>query len=97
MISNFVSIFVHLYSILIFKFTFVVVSILNFVFRPREQRHQIADRMYEGLQNEMNPSNLRTPEDANSDYMMINNKTTNNTSVHGPVYIDYEFLSHEME
>ena len=80
---------------------FIVIVFLVFRSIGRGQDLSIEDALMmeriQSLRNDMNPSNLRTPDDPNSDYMMINNKTPNNTSVHGSVNFDYDFQNHEME
>ena len=47
----------------------------------------------EGLRNEMNASELKTPDDPNSQYQMKNNRTPNNTSQEDPVYQDFGFVN----
>ena len=51
----------------------------------------------EGLRNEMNVSELKTPDDPNSEYQMKNNRTPNNTSLEDPVYQEFGFVNSWVE
>ena len=95
-LSNITCVIINLVLIL-----FIVVIFMVFRRVGRGQDIPIQEALMmariQSLRNEMNPSVLRTPEDPNSNYMMKNNATPNNTSVHGPISIDYEFVNYEME
>lgn len=51
----------------------------------------------EGLRNEMDASELKTPDDAISQYQMKNNRTPNNTSQEDPGYQDFGYVNSWME
>ena len=51
----------------------------------------------EALRNEMDASELKTPDDAISQYQMKNNRTPNNTSQEDPGYQDFGYVNSWME
>ena len=51
----------------------------------------------EALRNEMDTSELKTPDDAISQYQMKNNRTPNNTSQEDPGYQEFSYVNSWME
>ena len=51
----------------------------------------------EGLRDEMNVSELKTPDDPNSEYQMKNNRTPNNTLLEEPVFQEFGYVNSPVE